>query len=105
MGREKTSDGVTKEEVVEDRAAGGEDLKESFEIGREGVEGLPNHWPDEISKEGGEFKMTMMEFFGATSFPHSFSIVLRQGFWIMSVKFPPPLPLSREQDTVPEEEC
>jgi len=35
------------------------DLKESFEIGREGEEGMPNHWPpvegDEAAAEFGEF--------------------------------------------------
>ena len=38
------------------------DLKESFEIGREGVEGHPNQWPDKIDTEGREFKTTMMDF-------------------------------------------
>ena len=64
MGREKVSNGVTKEEVAKDRAAGGEDLKESFEIGREGEDGCANHWPDRLDKEGATFKMMMMTFFG-----------------------------------------
>ncbi|KAK0507825.1 hypothetical protein JMJ35_009714 [Cladonia borealis] len=50
MGREKVSDGMTKEEVAKDREAGGEDLKESFEIGREGEEGHENRWPDRSTK-------------------------------------------------------
>ncbi|KAL3495154.1 hypothetical protein BJX62DRAFT_196187 [Aspergillus germanicus] len=39
------------------------DIKESMEIGREGVEGLPNHWPDSIDDEGKEFKDEMQSFF------------------------------------------
>ncbi|KAJ5636122.1 uncharacterized protein N7484_009435 [Penicillium longicatenatum] len=39
------------------------DLKETLEIGREGVEGLPNHWPDHLDDEGKEFKETMLSFF------------------------------------------
>jgi isopenicillin N synthase-like dioxygenase len=34
-----------------------------MEIGREGVEGLPNHWPDSIDDEGKEFKDEMQSFF------------------------------------------
>ncbi|KAJ0425466.1 hypothetical protein BJY00DRAFT_298535 [Aspergillus carlsbadensis] len=39
------------------------DIKESMEIGREGVDGLPNHWPDVIDDEGKEFKDEMQSFF------------------------------------------
>ncbi|KAJ6005936.1 hypothetical protein N7451_003880 [Penicillium sp. IBT 35674x] len=39
------------------------DLKETLEIGREGVEGLPNRWPDHLDDEGKEFKETMLSFF------------------------------------------
>jgi len=39
------------------------DLKESMEIGREGVEGLPNRWPDGLDDEGREFKGFMQDFF------------------------------------------
>ncbi len=63
MGREKVSEGMTKEEVSKHREAGGEDLKESFEIGREGEEGHPNRWPDRLDKEGAEFRLTMEGFF------------------------------------------
>ena len=63
MGREKVSDGMTKEEVAKDREAGGEDLKESFEIGREGEEGHENRWPDRLDREGAEFRLTMAGFF------------------------------------------
>ncbi|RJE19995.1 Oxidoreductase, 2OG-FeII oxygenase family [Aspergillus sclerotialis] len=39
------------------------DLKETMEIGREGVEGFPNQWPDQIDDEGKAFKQVMMSFF------------------------------------------
>ncbi|KAL4988529.1 hypothetical protein BDW68DRAFT_91079 [Aspergillus falconensis] len=39
------------------------DIKESMEIGREGVEGLPNRWPDQLDDEGKDFKKVMLEFF------------------------------------------
>ncbi|KAL2864743.1 isopenicillin N synthase family dioxygenase [Aspergillus lucknowensis] len=39
------------------------DMKESMEIGREGVEGLPNRWPDALDNEGKEFKVEMQSFF------------------------------------------
>jgi len=63
MGREKVSQGKTKEEVAKQREAGGEDLKESFEIGRAGEEGYPNRWPDRLDKEGAEFRFMMEGFF------------------------------------------
>lgn len=62
LGREKVSQGTTKEEVAADRAGGGEDLKESFEIGREGDE-YENLWPDRVKAEGVDFAVTMKEFF------------------------------------------
>ncbi|MCJ1345581.1 hypothetical protein MMC31_003788 [Peltigera leucophlebia] len=62
LGREKVSQGATKEEVAADRVGGGEDLKETFEIGREGDE-YENLWPDKIDGEGVEFTVTMKEFF------------------------------------------
>lgn len=62
LGREKVSQGTTKEEVAADRAGGGEDLKESFEIGREGDE-YENLWPDRVEAEGVDFAVTMKEFF------------------------------------------
>lgn len=34
-----------------------------MEIGREGVDGLPNQWPDGLDEEGREFKRVMQEFF------------------------------------------
>ena len=60
QGREKVSQG-TKEEVEALRGVC-EDLKESFEIGREGQEGYPNLWPD-WDKEGVEFRDVMKSFF------------------------------------------
>lgn len=61
-GREKVSVLKTKEEVEAVRSQA-PDLKESFEIGREGAEGLPNNWPaadgDEAAKK---FKETMLSF-------------------------------------------
>lgn len=61
MGREKVTDltdvddvGTLREEVP--------DLKESYEIGREGEQGRPNRWPDEIDAAGAEFKKDMVAF-------------------------------------------
>lgn len=62
LGREKVSQGATKEEVATDRSGAGEDLKESFEIGREGDE-YENLWPDKVDAEGVDFTVTMKEFF------------------------------------------
>lgn len=74
LGREKVSKGATKEEVAADRVGGGEDIKESFEIGREGDE-YENLWPDKLWVDGkeeeeegegegvDEFRVTMNEFF------------------------------------------
>ncbi|KAL5002194.1 hypothetical protein BDV10DRAFT_158561 [Aspergillus recurvatus] len=56
-GREKLS-------TVDDKADRTiPDIKESMEIGREGVEGLPNRWPDQLDYEGEDFKKVMLEFF------------------------------------------
>lgn len=53
---------MTKGEVAADRAGGGEDLKESFEIGRE-CDQYENPWPDKFDAEGVDFTATMKEFF------------------------------------------
>ena len=53
---------MTVEEVLKDRE-NNPDLKESMEIGREGVEGFPNRWPDEADEEGRKFKEVMRRFF------------------------------------------
>ena len=39
------------------------DLKETMEIGREGVDGMPNRWPDHLDDDGRRFKETMLGFF------------------------------------------
>lgn len=39
------------------------DLKESMEIGRDGVPDQPNMWPDKFDDEGKEFRSKMMDFF------------------------------------------
>ena len=45
------------------------DLKESFEIGREGVGELPNRWP-EGNEQAGEFRVTMLRFFEECKMVH-----------------------------------
>ena len=60
-GREKVSQYGRKD--VDELRKTNPDLKESFEIGREGVVGYPNRWPDEMDQEGEEFKKVMQEFF------------------------------------------
>ncbi|KAI4184099.1 MAG: hypothetical protein LQ346_006160 [Caloplaca aetnensis] len=59
LGQEKTSLGVSKEEVAQEREGQGQDQKESFEIGRDDEEGCPNRWPEGDE----EFREVMMEFF------------------------------------------
>jgi len=60
-GREKTSNLTSKEEVelLKKQAP---DLKESFEIGRDDEQGMPNNWPsgDDAAVD---FKKTMQDFF------------------------------------------
>jgi isopenicillin N synthase-like dioxygenase len=51
------------------------DLKESMEIGRDGIEGLPNQWPDHLDEEGKEFTKIMKEFF--TTCKHLHTQVMR----------------------------
>ncbi|KAL4802227.1 hypothetical protein BDV18DRAFT_63762 [Aspergillus unguis] len=60
-GREKLSK-LDDPSAGEDRR-GVPDLKESMEIGREGVEGMPNQWPDGLDEEGKSFKEVMLSFF------------------------------------------
>ena len=71
MGREKVSNGKTKEDVEKERESAGADLKESFEIGKEGEDGNPNHWPDRLDLEGAEFKLTMQGFFARCKEMHA----------------------------------
>ncbi|KAJ5832601.1 hypothetical protein N7474_000912 [Penicillium riverlandense] len=49
--------------VGRERLAGQMDLKETMEIGLEGVVGHPNHWPDHFDDEGRDFKELMLSFF------------------------------------------
>lgn len=58
LGREKVSSGLTREEVERERA-GGLDMKENFEVGREGEEGCANRW---FEADDG-FRDVMREFF------------------------------------------
>ena len=54
---------MTVEEVAKDRE-NNPDLKESFETGREGIQGQPNRWPDwEGDAEGKNFKEVMQGFY------------------------------------------
>ncbi|MCJ1317844.1 hypothetical protein MMC15_003171 [Xylographa vitiligo] len=61
-GREKASNNLSRDEVQKEKSSN-PDLKESFEIGREGVEGHPNQWPHIFDAEGAHFKKTMKEFY------------------------------------------
>ncbi|MCJ1474875.1 hypothetical protein MMC13_003535 [Lambiella insularis] len=61
-GREKVSESLSREEVQKEKS-GNPDLKESFEIGRDGVDGHPNQWPDKLDVQGKEFRNTMTDFY------------------------------------------
>ncbi|KAF3902694.1 hypothetical protein AA313_de0201045 [Arthrobotrys entomopaga] len=61
-GREKTTM-VEDADKVDALIAQSPDLKETFEIGREGVDGHPNQWPENMDRDGAEFTNTMKEFF------------------------------------------
>jgi isopenicillin N synthase-like dioxygenase len=60
-GREKVTLSSDPEEIARLRSSN-PDIKESMEIGREGVPGQPNQWPDNLDKEGVEFTSTMKSF-------------------------------------------
>ncbi|KAF7865411.1 hypothetical protein EAF04_006387 [Stromatinia cepivora] len=62
-GREKTTT-LTDKKAVAELKAQAPDLKESFEIGREGQEELPNNWPPITpeDRDAKEFKETMLKF-------------------------------------------
>lgn len=61
-GREKVSQSNDPEEIAKLRASN-PDLKESMEIGREGVEGMPNQWPEHLDDAGKDFTRDMQRFF------------------------------------------
>ncbi|KAI9698687.1 MAG: hypothetical protein M1836_003797 [Candelina mexicana] len=61
-GREKVLDENDKEAIAKLRAAN-PDLKESMEIGREGVPECPNNWPDRFDAQGETFKSVMQSFY------------------------------------------
>jgi len=62
-GREKVSTLLTVEDVAKAKALA-PDLKESFEIGKEGVKGMPNNWPPESATDPDAklFRENMLEF-------------------------------------------
>lgn len=62
FGREQLSQSDDKDDVAKLRNQN-PDLKESIEIGREGVEGLPNQLPDKFDAEGVEFTQVVRDFF------------------------------------------
>ncbi|KAF9893254.1 hypothetical protein FE257_011684 [Aspergillus nanangensis] len=47
------------------------DIKETMEIGRDNVEGLPNRWPEHLDDEGKNFKETMLSFFDTCKALHT----------------------------------
>lgn len=61
MGREKTTQ-LTDKHAVDALRAAVPDIKESLEIGRDGVAGMPNPWPD-YDEPGRAFKQGMLHFF------------------------------------------
>lgn len=61
-GREKVTQLQDPEEIAKLRGMN-PDLKESMEIGREGVPGMPNQWPDALDDEGKAFTSHMQTFF------------------------------------------
>ena len=61
-GREKVTQSDDPKEIAKLRASN-PDLKESMEIGREGVEGKPNQWPQYLDETGKAFTQDMKHFF------------------------------------------
>jgi isopenicillin N synthase-like dioxygenase len=61
-GREKVTQSQDPDEIAKLRTSN-PDLKESMEIGREGVEGFPNQWPDKLDEDGKVFTKDMQQFF------------------------------------------
>ncbi|KEF55357.1 uncharacterized protein A1O9_08107 [Exophiala aquamarina CBS 119918] len=61
-GREKVTQSNDPDEIAKLRESN-PDLKESMEIGREGVQGMPNQWPDQLDEGGKTFTRDMQKFF------------------------------------------
>lgn len=61
-GREKVTQSTDAAEIALLRASN-PDLKESMELGRDGVPGLPNQWPSHLDAEGAQFTHDMQRFF------------------------------------------
>ncbi|KAJ5279490.1 hypothetical protein N7478_004862 [Penicillium angulare] len=61
-GREKLAP-IEETDAIRTIRGSAPDLKETMEIGREGLAELPNRWPDNLDEEGGNFKETMLLFF------------------------------------------
>ncbi len=70
FGREKVTQSSDIEEVSKLRASN-PDLKESMEIGKEGVSDQPNLWPEEMDVEGKLFTTTMKSFFSTCNELHA----------------------------------
>lgn len=68
-GKEKLSRPDQEDDVETLRAI--PDIKETMEIGREGVDGQPNRWPDQFDDEGKDFKETMLSFFATCKTLHT----------------------------------
>lgn len=62
MGREKTTI-LTDKATIQELRHSSPDLKETFEIGREGEAGMPNQWPEQFDEEGFSFTQDMKSFF------------------------------------------
>ena len=62
FGREKVTQSADPEEIEKLRASN-PDNKETYEIGRDGVEGMPNQYPDRFDSDGAEFTKTAKAFF------------------------------------------
>lgn len=61
FGREKVTQSSDPHEIARLREQD-PDYKETLEIGRDGVEGMPNQWPDTFDAEGEEFTKVMKAF-------------------------------------------
>ncbi|KAL8732784.1 MAG: hypothetical protein Q9166_002566 [cf. Caloplaca sp. 2 TL-2023] len=63
MGREKVSLALTSEQVAQERAVSGEDMKETYDIGKEKEAGNPQPWPSDALEKDAVFRATMQDFF------------------------------------------